>query len=84
MANMCKRIISAEKFLIFFKILILRVISELKGQKMAQNNKKLSVTLHVYGSISTANKYNYSASHHEQKMKKNTVQIKFLAVTIKQ
>ena len=34
--------------------------------------------------ISTANKYYSSASHHEQKNKKTTSQIKFLAVTIKQ
>ena len=33
--------------------------------------------------ISAANKYS-SASHHEQKNKKTTSQIKFLAVTIKQ
>ena len=34
--------------------------------------------------ISAANKYYSSAGHHEQKNKKTTVQIKFLAVTIKQ
>ena len=34
--------------------------------------------------ISAANKYYSSASHHEQKNKKATSQIKFLAVTIKQ
>ena len=32
---------------------------------------------------SAANKYNSSAGHHEQKNKKTTGQIKFLAVTIK-
>ena len=34
--------------------------------------------------ISTENKYYSSASHHEQKNKKTTGQIKFLAVTVKQ
>ena len=33
---------------------------------------------------SAANKYDFSAGHHEQKNKKPTGQIKFLAVTIKQ
>ena len=32
---------------------------------------------------STANKYYFSAGHHEQKNKKSTGQIKFLVVTIK-
>ena len=34
--------------------------------------------------IIPANKYYFSADHHEQKNKKTTSQIKFLAVTIKQ
>ena len=34
--------------------------------------------------IDAANKYYSSASHHEKKNKKNTSQITFLAVTIKQ
>ena len=34
--------------------------------------------------ITTANKYYSSVAHHEQKNKKTTGQIKFLAVTMKQ
>ena len=38
----------------------------------------------VCDKTSVANKYYYSTGHYEQKNKKTTGQIKFLAVTIKQ
>ena len=54
---------------------------------MAQNDKKtLAFALYISGTIhhiSAANKYS-PASQHEQKNRKTTGQIKFLAVTIKQ
>ena len=44
---MRKRIISPTFFVHFFQILIFGVNSWVKEQKMAQNDKKLSVTLHI-------------------------------------
>ena len=40
MALMCKRIIYPGVFLHFFQILIFKVVSRVKGQKMTQNDKK--------------------------------------------
>ena len=39
MVHMCKMIISPGNIFIFFKILIFLVVREVKGQKMAQNDK---------------------------------------------
>ena len=49
--NLCKRIIRPRIFLHFFQILIFGVNSEVKGQTMVQNDKKLFVTLHISESI---------------------------------
>ena len=38
-------------FFHFFKILIFQVFSGIKGQNMALNDKKLSVMLHISGTI---------------------------------
>ena len=51
MVHMCKRITSSGVLYVFFQIFILTVVSWVKGQKMAQNDKKLSVALHISGSI---------------------------------
>ena len=40
----CKMIISSSVFFIFFKTLILQVFRRVKGQKMAQNDKKLCLS----------------------------------------
>ena len=45
----CKMIIYSGVFLIFLKILIFWVHREVKGLKMVQNDKKLSVALHILG-----------------------------------
>ena len=46
-------------------------------------SKYLPQTRKTFSSVSAASKYYTSASHHEQKNKKTTGQIKFLAVTRK-
>ena len=46
-------------------------------------SRYLLQTRKTFSSVSAANKYYTSAGHHEQKNKKTTGQIKFLAVTIK-
>ena len=46
-----KRIISPGVFLHFFQILIFGINSGVKGQKMTQNDKKMSVALHISGRI---------------------------------
>ena len=51
MVHMCKRIISAGFLYIFLQMLIFGISSGVKGQKMTQNDKKLSVILHILGSI---------------------------------
>ena len=49
---MCNRIISPGIFLHLFQIFIFVVSSEVKGQKMTQNDKKImSVVFHIAGSI---------------------------------
>ena len=50
MVHMCTRIIFLGIFLHFFQILIFRVNSGVKVQKMTQNDKTLSVALHILGS----------------------------------
>ena len=44
-------LISSSVFFIFFKIVISWIVSKVKGYKMAQNDKKLSGTLHLSGTI---------------------------------
>ena len=44
---MCKRIMSLGAFYIFFQILIFGVNSEVKGQKMAQNDKMLCLSYSI-------------------------------------
>ena len=48
MLLMCKRIISPGFFSNFFQILILGVKSELKGQKMAQHDKKICLSHSIF------------------------------------
>ena len=48
---LCKMIISSGIFSIFLKILIFWVHRGVKGQKTVQNDKKLSVALHIAGII---------------------------------
>ena len=43
--------ISMRFFFNFFKILIFWVVSGVKGQKIVQNDKKNSVSLHTSGTI---------------------------------
>ena len=50
MVLMCKMIISLGVFF-NFKILTLRIVRGLKDQKMAQNDKNLSVTPYISGTI---------------------------------
>ena len=50
---------------------------------MLQKQKMVEKKFQNCSYSSTANKYYFSVGHHEQK-KKNTSQIKFLMVTIKQ
>ena len=45
---MCKMIISPGLFFHFFKILIFRVFRGIKGQKMVQNDIKLSLSCSIY------------------------------------
>ena len=47
----CKIIKSPGLFFIFFKIMIFWVVRRVKGQKMAQNNKNLSVMPFILGTI---------------------------------
>ena len=53
MVDMCKRIISPGVFFFFhfFKISFFGVLSGVKGQKLVLNDKKLSVALHISGSM---------------------------------
>ena len=44
MAHRCKMIISLGTYFQFFKILIFQVVRGAKGQKMVQNNKKVSLS----------------------------------------
>ena len=44
---MCKRIISAGVFYIFFQILIFEVNSGVKGEKMAQNGNKVCLSYSI-------------------------------------
>ena len=39
-------------FFIFFQVLIFGVVSLVKGQKIAQNDKALSIALHISGNTS--------------------------------
>ena len=49
---MYKRIISSGIFFIFFKTLIFKIIRvEVKGQKMAQSDKKFCVSLQISGTV---------------------------------
>ena len=48
----CKMMISPDCFSIFSKCLIFLVVGRVKGQKMAQNDKKtMSFMLHIAGTI---------------------------------
>ena len=44
-------IISLGVFFNFFKVLIFWVVRGVKGQKNSQNDKKMSVMLHISGTI---------------------------------
>ena len=44
-------IVSPSIFFDFFKILIFRVINGLEGQKIAQNDKNVSVVHHISGTM---------------------------------
>ena len=48
MVHMCQRVISPGLFCIFFQILIFGVNSEVKGQNMAQNDKKFCLSHSVF------------------------------------
>ena len=48
MVHICKMIKSPG---VFFLILILQIVSRVKGQKMTQNDKKLSLALLILGTI---------------------------------
>ena len=48
---MFKMIISPGVFFFNFKILVFKVVRELKGQRMAQNDKDLSVAPYISGTI---------------------------------
>ena len=47
----CKKMLSEAIFFIFFKILIFRVLTEVKRQKMTQNDQFQSVTLYISGTV---------------------------------
>ena len=51
MVLICKMIVSPSIFFYFFKILIFRVINGLEGQKIAQNDKNVSVAPHISGTM---------------------------------
>ena len=51
LVRMCKMMASLDDFFIFLKILILWVVRWVKRQKMAQYDKKLSVSLCVSGAV---------------------------------
>ena len=50
MVHICKMIVSLGVFY-FFKILILQIVSGVKEQKMTQNDRKLSVSLRISGTV---------------------------------
>ena len=47
----CKMKYSGTCFFHFFNITIFWVVSGVKGEKMAENNKKICVVLHILGAI---------------------------------
>ena len=51
MVHICKVIVSPSIFFDFFKILIFQVVSGLEGQKVAQNDKNVSIAPHISGTM---------------------------------
>ena len=48
---MCKLMTSPDAFLIFSKLCFFQAVSGVKAQKMTQNDKILSVTLRISGTV---------------------------------